>query len=340
MTDKLIATKKILKNFNNRIQARKKIAKSMDQSFPELNDSNIDRWTRDECYIWINAEPGYDLIKPSQEKLLIPEIFSQPALQFYREWLDKNLDIQDYKQYIIDPPLKNHTLLQYLHHLHKLISIKRKLTARWKTSLRSFANFIRKEYLPEETGFLDIIFPKKMDFFRGKVIRKIPLEVYPIDILDTCSILKQLAYYILNGRPNFQQSAAEALALAWICLTSAKARTLTEEKLLHTITSNHLKIKKTPTKHNPNSDTHYLHLPTLFWEEKIIISKTLYDYLLALCQTNQGLLFKRSLKKLRDSFNNIIVKSKLSANPAEISFLTFLSEPHDAIGHRYKPKNN
>ncbi len=352
MKNDLINVKNILESFINQICKRKEIFKSIEEGFEELkNIDDIDRWTREECYIWINAEPYYNLKQKNNKKLKIPDCFYEPASKFYDEWDALPIDIKKTKEF--KPPKKHEesekpqTLLEYLHDLHRQVSTKEKLSLRWKASLRSFVDHIRKNYLSEESGFIDIIFPRKMDFFHGKVIRKIPLETYSIDILDTMSILKQLAFSVLNGRPNFQHSAAETLAYAWVCLICANEKTITKETLLYIISINCLKVKKTPKEniffdecdYYSDTDTFSICIPTLFYEEEIIISKSLYNYLLALCKINQGKLFNRSLKKLRDTLNNIIKKTTLSAKPNEISFLTFLSMPHDHIGYRYRPKN-
>jgi len=338
--------KKILENFIQQAQQKEKLAKSVKNLVdPEYIDE-LDYWTREECYIWMNAEPYYNLMQKNNEKLQIPKCFYEPASKFYDEWMDQDLDIQDYEKYIIQPPLNTHTLLEYLHHLDKLVSEKKVKTERWKLSLKSFASYIRRNYLKDEPGFLNIIFPPKLELSYGRVTRNLPPEEYPIDILDTLRILKSLVQIVLRGRPNKQHTTAEVIALFWCCLLSARERTLTEISLLLTLTSDNLKKEITPNEkifyksasYYSDSETYYLHLPTLFWEEKIRISKTLFHYLSALSKINGGKIFSHSIKPLRVRFKGEISKIQLSANPEEIFFRTFLTEPHENIGHRFRPK--
>ena len=59
MTDKLSHIKELLENFNKQIQNRETIEKSIHvEQNPEYVDE-LDYWTREEAYIWINVETSY-----------------------------------------------------------------------------------------------------------------------------------------------------------------------------------------------------------------------------------------------------------------------------------------
>jgi len=331
--------KNILKNFINQIDDRKKIAKSIYPNFPEFDDDHpkINGWEQEQCFIWLYAEPYYYLLPKDQKKHQIPKCFFQPAITFFNEWQKKDLDIQAYEKLIIQPPNQNETLKEYLHKLYfHAINKNTFLKDRWKKSLTSFCSFLRKEYLEEEEGFLDCIFPEHINFSSHRILRKVPENIYPIDILDTKNILSTFSNIILNGRKNIIHTTAESLAILWINLAIANTNTLAKITSISTITEKNLFMKSIPKEKHFFKTFYYLIIPSLFYEDKIIISKTLYNFLLALSKINNGPILSRSLNTLRKRFRKNLKNCKLSAKHDEISFQTFLSNPHELIGHRYR----
>jgi len=90
-------------------------------------------------------------------------------------------------------------------------------------------------YPKDEQGFIEELFPEEMELFCGRIKRIEPPTLYPIDIYATADILKAFASTVLEGRATARFCAAEALGMAWICLTSARRRLATQWKLISEI---------------------------------------------------------------------------------------------------------
>ena len=164
-------------------------------------------------------------------------------------------------------------------------------------------------------------------------MRKVLPNVYPIDIFATAEILQNLAHLVFEGPSNAQESAAQALGLAWVCLASGIARFMTRLEILHQLPPNGLKELQQSDPFKPN---YWLTIRTLFGKQDAPISKTLFDYLQALPHTHPHYLFGMPLGSLRRTLDRAINTSQRAQTLGKITFLTFMSEPHEAIGHRFK----
>lgn len=172
-----------------------------------------------------------------------------------------------------------------------------------------------------------------MTIYYDNIIRKVPITVYPIDIWTVAEILQNLAHLLFEGRPNAQESAAQALGLAWVCLASGLSRFMTQLKILHELPRNNLQELGQGTPSKPNQS---LTIRTFFGKKNAVISKTLYSYLLALPRTNPHYIFGRPLRTLRLILDQAVKASKGAQKLGKITFLTLMQHPHEHEGHRFK----
>lgn len=260
----LRSIKDVLNSFLAEIAAVDKIRKSIsapicapfnikdctpDFSNVEFDPSPDSFWIEDNAYICIYAEAWYYrqlMSHPKENK--VPNYYLQPAQPIFQEWRDEEREVT-YRGTIIPDP-GDTTLNDYLISLASCIQDSNEKRAVWIKSLKSFVQYIREDTPFELQGSLECIFPYKMEIRRGYslqrigndfekvergyILRNIEDPVIPIDILAASDILKNLATVILEGRPNSQQTAAEALGFAWLCQAVGSARLMTREKNLYT----------------------------------------------------------------------------------------------------------
>jgi len=329
MSNQLEEVKKILVWFQEQLKKKERIWK---QSAP-------DAWSCEEAYCWIYADSNYAFSQCDRSTPII-EAAKQLARPYYDKWLDLERDCQSIHGYIIPPPASEDTLQSYLEQLSVEIRAEgRCKTIRWK-SLRSFT-FLLHEKLPKgQLGFIEVIFPERMEIFDGKVIRIVDKTVYPVDIIIACKILQKLAHMALEGRANAQQSAATTLGLAWMCLCSSRKRLPTELILIHGATASSVRLPVPDTK-NEEEPKGSLALPTLCGPFAIPISKELANYLVALSllsPPSMGTIIGSPLGSLHRTFQRAVDQVPEAAQLGKITFLTFMSHPHEAFGHRYTPK--
>jgi len=127
-----------------------------------------------------------------------------------------------------------------------------------------------------------------------------------------------------------------------VCIATSFNKSLTDPTLLHGITPNKL-IKEKNKKFligsdefNLNKYNYILLAPTLFGEEKYIISEFLYNYLSELSFMNKDFIFSYPLDSLSRCLRANIKKSEMTIPKRNISFSTFIVQSHDVIGHRSK----
>ena len=170
---------------------------------------------------------------------------------------------------------------------------------------------------------------------RRVILRRIEDIVYPIDILVAAEIVQNLIDRSLTGRPNSQHSAIEALAFAWLCLAVGFRRMATREELVFSVTVDQLYYSAQTDIDKYLKPTHFIKVPSLFGPVDVPGSKTLYDLLLALprdanCQRVLNMDWATTLR----TFRKAVKRSKRALDLGPITFLTFMSHPHEAIGHR------
>ncbi|NGX44144.1 MAG: hypothetical protein K1060chlam3_00307, partial [Candidatus Anoxychlamydiales bacterium] len=207
------------------------------------NDYPISPWQERESYSWIFFETGYRLFEIVSDQTRnknwgkqYPKELLEPASMYRFKWLNKktekngNTIIQPrlteshkYEMYGIEKPDPSISLIDYIKHLRTSEDFEKSYKKKiWEESLGSFLEYVRA-YTPVEChGFIDVIFPEDRTFFNNTIIRLVTNNKFPTNIVFVSEILKNLSERILNGDPRTQHASAETLALAWICLTSAR----------------------------------------------------------------------------------------------------------------------
>lgn len=297
-------------------------------------------WEKEEAYAWIYGARRYiPLMHRMNQIRPLPSFYSQVAKPLFDKWLELFLDIQNFHAYHIPHPLKNETLYQYLERIHSIVISRKERRTIWWDSLRSFTHFLRDQAKQriENLGELDVIFPEDMTIYSDTIIRKVPVTLYPIDVWAAAEILQNLCRIALEGRPNAQESAAQALGLAWVCLASSHARFMTRLEILHELPIN--SVKKIPQNDllQPN---HGLTIPTFFGNSNAPVSETVHNYLLALHRANPRYIFNQPLRTLRRTLDRAIAASPQAQGLGKITFLTLMYQPHEARGHRFKGYGN
>lgn len=330
MSNQLEPLKDILRDFLSQMKRKEEIWKLSGSSItgtPGFGDENTNPWPRKEALCWIFADlydhfPKFDRTPPTVEAA------KEFAKEYYDEWLGLQLDIQDYMKHIIQKPNSNETLETYLERMSSEMKTKKGRRSSKIRSLRSFTAYLRDQLPQEERGLIEEIFPEEMEVDRntGKISRIAPVTAYPIDIYLVTQILRELAREFLEGRPNAQLAAAEALGLAWICLTSARRRLPNQFNLVSKIPMNCLSYRQSSVA-----------IPTLYGRSAMPISTTQNQYLNALKNigpSNRLGLFQTKPRSLRRVLDKVVEALPSSANAGKITFLTLLSFPHPAIGQR------
>lgn|GEM_PF-6590100 len=312
---------------------------------------------KEKAYIWLFAEPWHYRALMHRPKLpQIPEYYQQPALPIYQQWhaLEKEIF---YRGRIIPSPDEKTSLNEYLQQLAFTINEKNEKRAVWTKSLRCFLQFIREDTDLNQHGPLEVIFPRKMKFkdsysFQKTkdgvkkvkcryILRLVDDEIYPIDIFAASDILQHLANTVLNGRTIAQHTAAEALGFTWLChaIGSAQLMTLTREEIIHDTLLTSLKFVKLEDGKKYFQPECFITIQTFYGPFDIPISKTLYDFLIALPrdQNDLRIFSKAPSALLRTFYNQGVNASERARKLGRITFRTFTSRPLENTSHRPSP---
>jgi hypothetical protein len=312
-------------------------------------------WIEDNAYIWVYAEAWYYhhlMSHPKHNK--VPKYYLQPAQPIYQEWKDEEKDVI-YRGTIIPEP-GDAVLNDYLISLASCVQDCNEKGVIWIKSMKSFVQYIREDISFELQGSLECIFPYKMEIRhgyslqrignkfekveRGYILRNIEDPVIPIDILTASDILKNLATVVLEGRPNSQHTAAEALGFAWLCHAVGSARLMTREKNVYTTPLTALKAVDPEKIGNPLQPKFYVSIQTFHGPKDVPISKILYDFLIALPRNPGSLcIFSKPISTLlRTLYDKGIKASERAKSLGKITFLTFMSQATHWFEHRPCPK--
>ncbi|MCB1213810.1 MAG: hypothetical protein KDK40_05855 [Chlamydiia bacterium] len=233
----------------------------------------------------------------------ITDYYDQPADPIYQQWCSEEREVIIREAKIIPLPKNDETLGGYLSYLVSEVSEGNEHRYIWIKSLRSFLQFLRDDMPFDQKGYLERLFPsdqgckgmkfqkethyspkgKKIQSIKCQVIlRRVEKTIYPIDIFTTAEILKNLIAAILEGRPNGQHSAAEALGFAWLSIFVGRLRIMTQEQMVFATKRSGFKNLKT----NPTADlfspTRFITVDTLDGAIDVPVSKMVYEYLSAL----------------------------------------------------------
>lgn len=338
MNNHLAPLKDILNEFLEKMNEKEKIWRSLGHIADArgFGDEGIDPWPLKEACCWVFADL-YDHFGQFDHSAPVVDAAHELALPHYKGWWNLQRDIQIYPLLIIQPPTKEETLATYLQRISaEIYEEKYCKSIKWR-SLRSLMSYLREKVYPlDERGCIEEVFPENMKLVNGKIAKENPPTAYPIDIYITAAILKGLVLEVLNGRPNAQFCAAEALGLCMVCLTAARRRLPTQLKLLTQIPIDCLISSKSLDSSN-KLNRPLLVLPTLYEASSMPISQTMANYLNAIkniLPKDRATLFQSSQRSLRRSLDNVVQQTPSAANLGKITFLTFLSHPHEAIGQR------
>lgn len=192
----------------------------------------------------------------------------------------------------------------------------------WR-ALKSFLCFLQETQKQTEIAFIEHIFPQKMDLAHGRIIRKVPPEVYPIPFQQAGDLIYTLATLCRTSRRDAQVGIAETLGLCWLCLTASRLRLPTEVEML---------IQTKASAINLSAALPTILIPTFFGEQKIIISRRIARFLLALSQIRSKKSRETILQKPLRSLNRVL-KKVTTQNPGlvrlgHVTFRTLISPPH------------
>lgn len=179
-----------------------------------------------------------------------------------------------------------------------------------------------------------VIVEKGKDIFqRSNIIRKIPLTGNALDVVSTAKILQALATTALEGRADTRITAAEALGLCWVCLTSSRLGFPTEEEMLYETSS--LIYPQESNDEQKTLHKNQLLIPTFFGDIPFEVSSVQYEYLKALHFSGlRTSLFKSALGSLRVAFDRAVDDANLNSKLGRITFLSLMRPPHLAIDRR------
>ncbi len=338
MNNQLDPLKDSLRIFLSQMKRKEEIWKSSGPSIagtPGFGDENTDPWPRKEACCWIFADL-YDHFGRFDRTAPIVDAACEMAKPDYDAWLELDLEVQSHLKYIVEAPQKQETVQDYLERISSEIYKNRYCkSAKWR-SLRSFVSHLRELYPLNERGCIEEVFPEEMKLVNGKIAKAVPPTVYPIDIYTTAEILKGLAAEILEGRPNAQFCAAEAFGLCLACLTCTRRRLPTQLKLVTHMPMDCLVLPGS-TDNTDEKNRPLLMVQTLYGPSPVPISLTMANYFDAIrnfLPKDRKTLFQSNPRSLLRVLDGIVGKIPSAANLGRITFSTFLSHPHEAIGQR------
>jgi hypothetical protein len=366
--------KSVLHAFLKDIEDVKAIRKQMSQPQPALSFTIKDKtpefdaigfnpaedsfWSKENAYIWLYADAWeFSSLMHRPPPNPIPEYYLQSALPVYQQWRQKEKEVFYRNCEKIPSPSEEICLGDYLHKLALLASEGNEHRDVWIESLRCFLQFLREDTDLDQKGPLEILFPsqescKGMELRKGYemkckegisekverryILRRIEDTVFPIDLFVAAEILMNLTSTALRGRPNSQRSAAEALGFAWLCHAVGCYRLVTREELVFSTELGNfrpLSLNRTKERFMP---THFIGVASLYGTVDVPVSKTLYEFLLALPRHPESKrIFSMDLDTVARTLREKGVEpSKRARHLGKITFLTFMSQPHHAIGHR------
>lgn len=359
MNDNLEPAKKVLRSFLSEIEEAKTFCKSISPVELATADDVSDR-EKEDAYIWLYADVNFQAFLHRPKPNHIPDYYKQLAEPVYLQWRQEEKDVFYRNCEMIPSPEGKISLAVYLQQLALIVSEENEHRDVWIESLRCFLQFLRDDMHLDQKGFLESLFPsqescKGMELRKGFlsihkkgktekaerrfILRRIEEAVYPIDILAASEILKNLSIEVLNGRSNAQQSAAEALGFAWLCHAVGCYHLVTREDLVF---STELGNFRPPdlSQSKQFHPTHFIGISSLYGDIDVPVSKTIYDYLQELPRgSGSDRIFNMDWTTVLRTFRNKGVKpAKRAQNLGHITFLTFMSQPDEAIGQRHLPK--
>lgn len=340
MEDHLDSAKKILDELEQGIEQLKESWCPPWESFTLFFHPRPRTWEEKEASCWISGSneilESAELEKRVQVDLPFSDLAKENAkycVKCWREWLSlKDAYYECFEDFEFEEPLENETNFEFLERMSHLVE-KEGPGARleWR-AFKSYLGYLRK-LSPEEHAFIEQIFPKKMDLFHGRIIRKIAPEEPELPIKIVSELLIELAHTSRSGHKNAQLGALESLGLCWMCLTAARLRLHINFEALRAIDTSALII---------GGDISYLKVPTLFGFKKIRISKLLLYFFTALShipsKKPRTTILQRSSRSLKRPFESALQNTDVPEKFGNVTYISLLKPPHYAGEHRFQPK--
>lgn len=222
-------------------------------------------------------------------------------------------------------------------------------------ALKSFLDFVRKNYPTEQVAFIEHIFPQKMDLHFGRIIRLIPLEAQPIPEKTAAEILIALAQKCRNGRIDARHTALEGLALSWLCIACSRIRLPKTLEIVRTLppeavlSGTEFGVSKNRTfgqvpywRPLEDEDFSVLQVPTWFGNQPLKISNRLATFVKIIARIpskkSRTTIFQKSRKSLDQMFRSALEVVAPDPKYGKISYLSLLiNQPHIHGDHRPQP---
>ena len=98
------------------------------------------------------------------------------CIQCWKEWLEQTDDYGVVRDFPLENPLEGEILRDYILRMAALVEKEGKgaISLEWR-ALKCFLAYMRN-IAPEEIAFIEQMFPKKMDIYFDRIIRKIARE--------------------------------------------------------------------------------------------------------------------------------------------------------------------
>ncbi len=328
--DDLAEVKAILRNLKSELNKIEEIA---------LKYSTEAEWKKRKARHWLHgATETFESLKLEEwlyDKPPISKIAQSLAQTCFDSWSDfirEDGVYADFSEKHLPKPKDQERLIDYLIKLSQGVEASGWGTRTHNKALRSFLHFLRQGYPQKEIGFIEHIFPQKIELRNGAIIRKVPNEVYAISQEMAAEIVIILSKICLDGRANAQHTAAECLGLCWLCLTASRLRLPVFVESLANIKLKALRKGRYPT----------IEIPTLFGNRKIRISKLIANFLDALSKippnTPRETILQKPFRSLRRAFDEALQETTFNDQLGNITFVTLLSPPHPLGQRRYQPK--
>lgn len=274
----------------------------------------------------------------------------------------------EHDKFEIQEPLARESLYDFIvrlarsfeaqHDEHQKNERKERKIGDWleERALKSFLDFVRKNYPSEQVAFIEHIFPQKMDLHFGRIIRLIPLEAYPIPEKTAAEILISLAWRCRNGRFDARHTAVESLALSWICIACSRIRLPKALEMVRSIrpkavlSGAEFGLSKNQTFGNKeywrpltDDDFSVLQVPTWFGEQPLKISNLIGTFLKMVARIPskkaRTTIFQKSRKSLDQMFNLALQAVDPDPEYGNITYLSLLmNQPHIHGDRRPQPK--
>lgn len=255
------------------------------------------------------------------------------CINWWKNWLKReNAHYAGFKKFKFEKPLKEESLIQYLQRIAIMMEKEGPFARLEWRAFKSFLIFLRKLPL-EAKGFIEEIFPQKMDIQHGRIVRRVPPEIHSIPQGVAAEVLKELARRCRFDRRNAQLTAAESLGLCWMCLSASRLRLPIHLEALFSINPEALQL---------DEEFPILLVPAFFGDRRIRISRRVAKFLHLLSRIPskkpRETILQSPLRSLTRTFE--VALKDISPNPefGNITYVSLLSPPHHCGAHRYQPK--